>query len=116
MPGTTDTGNHCDDGTTVITLPFSVTLYDQTFTQSTWRPTASSQFAPIQPLPTMPAVTGATCERCRIYRRPAHGLSRRRGCGIFTSITGTASNRIFNMEWRTSLLWRDHATPASILK
>ena len=27
MPGTTDTGNHCDDCSTVISLPFSVTLY-----------------------------------------------------------------------------------------
>ena len=35
MPGTTDTGNHCDDCTTVISLPFSVTLYDQTFASAT---------------------------------------------------------------------------------
>ena len=35
MPGVTDTGNHCDDCTTVISLPFSVTLYDQTFTSAT---------------------------------------------------------------------------------
>ena len=26
VPGTTDTGNHCDDCVTVISLPFSVTL------------------------------------------------------------------------------------------
>ena len=32
VPGTTDTGNHIDDGTTPVTLPFSYTLYDQTFT------------------------------------------------------------------------------------
>ena len=31
----TDTTNHCDDCTTVISLPFSVTLYDQTFTSAT---------------------------------------------------------------------------------
>ena len=34
VPGTTDIGNHCDDCTTVISLPFSLTLYDQTFTSS----------------------------------------------------------------------------------
>ncbi len=28
------------------------------------------------------------------------GLSRRH-CGIFTSVTGNAPNRIFNIEWRT---------------
>src|SRR6266853_4056065 len=29
--GTTDTGNHTDDGITPIALPFPVTFYDQTF-------------------------------------------------------------------------------------
>jgi hypothetical protein len=31
VPGTTDTGNHCDDCDTNIGLPFSFTLYEQTF-------------------------------------------------------------------------------------
>src|ERR1051326_3262723 len=31
VPGTDDTGNHCDDCITVIALPFPVTFYDQTF-------------------------------------------------------------------------------------
>ena len=35
VPGTTDTGNHCDDCTTAISLPFSVTLYGQSFTSAT---------------------------------------------------------------------------------
>src|SRR5262249_28978854 len=33
VPGTTDIGNHTDDGTTNITLPFSFTLYDTSVTQ-----------------------------------------------------------------------------------
>ena len=32
VPGTVDTGNHTDDGSTVIALPFLYQLYDQTFT------------------------------------------------------------------------------------
>src|SRR3954470_3323224 len=32
VPGTTDVGNHTDDGTTNIALPFAYSLYDQTFT------------------------------------------------------------------------------------
>ena len=32
VPGTTDIGNHGDDTVTTIALPFSYTLYDQTFT------------------------------------------------------------------------------------
>ena len=35
MPGVTDTGNHCDDCGTVITLPFSVGLYGNPFTTAT---------------------------------------------------------------------------------
>ena len=31
VPGTTDTGNHCDDCNTVVSLPFSFTLYGQTY-------------------------------------------------------------------------------------
>src|SRR5690242_12004618 len=32
VPGAIDTGNHCDDCDTAITLPFPYRLYDQTFT------------------------------------------------------------------------------------
>ena len=32
VPGDTDTGNHCDDCDTAVTIPFPFTLYDQTFT------------------------------------------------------------------------------------
>ena len=31
MPGDTDTGNHTDDGDTFVALPFSFSLYDQTY-------------------------------------------------------------------------------------
>ena len=31
VPGTTDTGNHIDDGDTFVALPFSFQLYDQTY-------------------------------------------------------------------------------------
>src|SRR5436190_13056110 len=32
VPGTTDIGNHTDDGNTLVTLPFPVTLYGNTYT------------------------------------------------------------------------------------
>ncbi len=44
VPGTTDTGNHIDDGTTPITLPFSYTLYDQTFTAANVDSNGTFQF------------------------------------------------------------------------
>ena len=41
VSGTTDIGNHTDDGATLITLPFPVTIYDQTYTTANAAPTAS---------------------------------------------------------------------------
>ena len=34
VPGTTDIGNHCDDCSTLITLPFAYSLYDHRYTQA----------------------------------------------------------------------------------
>ena len=44
VPGTMDTGNHGDDCTTTIALPFSYTLYDQTFTAANVDSNGTLQF------------------------------------------------------------------------
>ena len=44
VQGTTDTGNHADDGTTPITLPFSYTLYDHTYTAANVDSNGTFQF------------------------------------------------------------------------
>jgi len=109
VPGTTDTGNHADDGTTPITLPFSYTLYDQTFTTANVDSNGTFQF--MSPL----SIFTNTClpDASRTYlifpywddlRTDANtGCAAFPGgtCGIFTSVSGTAPNRIFNIEWRT---------------
>ena len=41
VPGTTDTGNHADDGTTTITLPFAYTCTAKASQRPTSRPTAT---------------------------------------------------------------------------
>jgi hypothetical protein len=109
VPGTTDTGNHIDDGTTPITLPFSFTLYDQTFTAANVDSNGTFQF--VSPV----SIFTNTClpDTTRTYlifpywddqRTDANsGCAAFPGgtCGIFTSVSGTAPNRIFNIEWRT---------------
>ena len=44
VAGTIDTGNHCDDCLTSITLPFSYSLYDQTFTSANVDSNGTLQF------------------------------------------------------------------------
>jgi hypothetical protein len=112
VPGTTDTGNHCDDCITNIALPFSFQLYgnsyssvnlasngtaqfvtsDSTFV-SVCIPWAAHDFA-IHPL-FQDLRTDAVGTGCAAYPGGS--------CGIYTSVSGTAPNRIFNIEWRAVL-------------
>ena len=99
VPGTTDIGNHGDDTVVTIALPFSYTLYDQTFTSINLSSNGNAQF-----------VTTDTTFTNICLPWPAHDYTIypywddlylvNSGFGIFTSISGTAPNRIFNIEWR----------------
>src|ERR1041385_3874259 len=111
VPGVTDIGNHCDDCSTNIPLPFPVILYDQSytsanagsngylafgidapnFTDATCWPSTSGTYV-LAPYWTDQCTdnTGMICStQCA-------------GCGIFTTTTGTAPNRVFYIEYRTS--------------
>jgi hypothetical protein len=110
VAGTTDSGNHGDNQVTNIPLPFSYTLYDQTFNSVNVSSNGNAQFvttdtafANVCPLPW-------TSHNHTIFlywddqRTDANtGCSAFPGgtCGVFTSVSGTAPNRIFNIEWRT---------------
>jgi len=110
VPGTTDIGNHIDDGTTFISLPFSYALYDQTYTGVNVSSNGNAQFVTtdvdwtnVCPLP-WPAHDYTVLPYWDDQRTDANaGCSAFPGgtCGIFTSVSGTAPNRIFNIEWRT---------------
>ena len=106
-PGTTDTGNHCDDCTTPITLPFPYTLYDRTFTQASVSSNGVLEFN------TANSDWVNTCLTALGFRYSifAHwdDLCTDPACpdlngvgpsGIFTSVGGTAPNRFFDIEWR----------------
>ncbi len=102
VPGTTNIGSVCDDCVTDVTIPFPFTLYDQTFTQVGLDSNGKAHF------PTGASVFTNTC-------LPGAGMTYTifpywddqrtdvgTGVGIFTSTSGTAPNRIFNIEWRTT--------------
>ena len=107
VPGTDDIGNHGDDVVTNISLPFAVAFYDQVFTSANVSSNGNLQFS-----------SGSFATRACIPFAAANNviapywtdlltdLQSDGGAGpdngIFTSISGTAPNRIFNIEWRTA--------------
>ena len=109
VPGTTDIGNHADDTVTTIALPFPYTLYDQSYNSINLSSNGNAQLRPRitrgrtlarcrgSPTTTPSSHTGTTSARNR-WRAARVSLAEL--CGIFTSITGSAPNRIFNIEWR----------------
>jgi hypothetical protein len=126
VPGDTDTGNHTDDGDTFISLPFSFSLYDQTFNGVNVNSNGRLDFVTVNEpggfasacLPAPPNVgpfdytifplwsdyrTDIVGEGCANFAS---------GCGIFTSVSGTAPNRILNIEWRV-VYFADHTQTAN---
>ena len=99
VPGTTDIGNHGDDTVTTVALPFSYTLYDQTFTSVRLSSNGNAQFTTTdtefenQCLPW-------SAHNYTIYPYWDDLYLVNAPNGIFTSVSGTAPNRIFNIEWR----------------
>ncbi len=99
-PGTTDLGNQCDDCTTPVALPFPVTLYGTAYSSAIVSSNGVLQFTTNSGdygnncLPVPGTLGVAIC---------AHWddlLTDGAGNGIFTSVRGTAPNRVFNIEWR----------------
>jgi hypothetical protein len=99
VPGTTDIGNHGDDTVTTVALPFPFTLYGQTFTSINLSSNGNAQFM------TSDSGFSNTClpwttHDYTIFPYWDDLYLVNSGFGIFTSISGTAPNRIFNIEWR----------------
>ncbi len=107
VPGTTDTGNHADDVLTSITLPFPYQLYDTVYTSAQVASNGALFFG------TANATFNITCipnalgtyviapywgDQCTgpCFNTPCTG------CGIFTSVSGSSPNQIFNIEYRTN--------------
>ena len=102
VPGTTDVGNHCDDClTNDIALPFPVMFYDQVFT--TFDVSSNGHL-------TFTSANNGDYNFCLPHNIdylivPLSGdlltADAPGGQGIFTSVSGVAPDRIFNIEWRT---------------
>ena len=107
VPGTTDTTNHCDDCATLVALPFNYTLYDQSFNMVNVGSNGHLTFGVVSNSfnPSCIPITGPTYAVGPYWTDQCTGACTGvtcSGCGIFTSTSGTAPNRIFNIEWRTA--------------
>ncbi len=99
VPGTTDTGNHCDDCGTGITLPFPVTLYGQTYTTAQAGSNGYLSFDTADDFFYSGCLphTGSTYN---IFPFATDQITGAAGKGIYTLTTGSTPNRTFYVEWR----------------
>ena len=117
VPGTTDSGSHCDDCDTLISLPFNFQLYGQTYTSVNISSNGRLDFVTANEpggyitacLPPPPNVGPydftifATWQDLCTDTIPGNcGGNNCPDCGVFTSVSGSPPNRIFNIEWRVA--------------
>lgn len=100
-----------DDCTAPFVLPFTYTLYDQTFSSVNVSTNGNLQFVSNNP----DYGQGDVCfplEQFNYAILPHWGDLTIGGAneGVFTSVSGSAPNRILNIEWRVSLLGNAPAT------
>jgi hypothetical protein len=110
VPGTNDIGNHCDNCTTPISLPFAVNLFGSTFNNAVVSSNGNLQFTgntayggALCPLPNSNLGMAILPYQGDLRTDQAPDCSNfAGGCGVFTSVSGTVPNRVFNNEWRAA--------------
>ena len=102
VPGIIDTGNHCDNCLTQIAFPFPVQFYNSTFSQAYVSSNGNLQFTGNAPYLGTSCPLPIDCLNAAILAYQDDLRTDGPGGGIFTLVTGTAPNRTFNIEWRTT--------------
>jgi plastocyanin len=105
QPGTSDIGLNCDDCTTNIPFPFPVSFYGQSFSAADISSNGNLQFttsseAPFNVCLPEPSLDAAVLPNWDDLRTDDNSGCPAGGCGVFTSVSGSAPNRVFNIEWR----------------
>jgi photosystem II stability/assembly factor-like uncharacterized protein len=114
VPGDTDIGNHSNGDIintliprTTVSLPFNYAFYGQTFSNVTISPNGNLQFLSghevggyglCLPYSYFNSAIAAFLDDLRTDAP---------GSGIFTSVSGSMPNRIFNIEWRATYYFGD---------
>jgi len=100
VPGTDDTGNHCDDCSTSLSLPFPYQLYNQSFSSAFVTSNGQLDFSSPPDAGPHNTCLPDTNAFDAIFAYWDDLRTDQPGGGVFTSLSGTAPNRIFNIEWR----------------
>jgi hypothetical protein len=105
VPADFDVGNHCNDCTTAIQLPFPFHLYEQTFTEANVSSNGNIQFDSNDPFPNHSCLPYAPFSYAilPLWRELYTNVLTHPTSGIYTSVSGTAPNRIFNVLWITAI-------------
>lgn len=115
VPGTSMLNNHCDDCVTTVPLPFTYRLYGVSYSTVNISSNGNIQFTSSYlylntgclPSGSLSNAILAEWEDLRTDQVGSCASYGTGGCGILTSVTGTAPNRVFNIEWRTAY-WNDN--------
>jgi len=109
VPGSNDIGNHGDDVVTSVALPFSFTACGVAHNSVNVSSNGNAQFNTNDiddsvnvcvPWPAHDCTIFPYWDDLRTDTQPGCLNYPGGTCGIYTSVTGTAPNRIFNIEWR----------------
>jgi hypothetical protein len=106
VPGTVDIGNHCDNCLTLVSFPFPVRFYNSAFNQVYINSNGSLLFTGNVAYLRTSCPLPDPCLDAAILAYQDDLRTDGPGDGVFTSISGTAPNRVFNIEWRTTYFGR----------
>jgi Bacterial Ig-like domain len=127
VPGDTNIGSDCDDCDTVVALPFNFSLYGTQYNSVNVSSNGRLDFVCanepggynfldecIPPSPNVCpydfTIFGLWEDFLTFASNPGCAGFPGGTCGIFTSVSGSAPDRIFNIEWRT-VLYNDSSAP-----
>lgn len=103
VPGTDFVvGSNCDDCMVTLPLPFTYSFYGAGYTYVRADSNGNLQFTSNTSLWSNYCLPAANVNNIIMPFWYDLNASACAGCGIYTSTSGTAPNRIFNIEWRTA--------------
>jgi N-acetylneuraminic acid mutarotase len=121
-PGDTDTGNHCDDCATSVSLPFPISVYGQSFTtvnvSSNGTLDVIGNTAPFtHGCVSLPSAFWSMAilpyqDDLRTDAQPGCSSFPGGNCGVFTGVTGSPPNQQLVIEWR-AVHFADVNTPVN---